>query len=321
MSINQELLEKVVRDMIQENPKFYNTPIKKPTKASTSAASSQKTWNGKENARPSGATQGAYDAIGTPGGVSPTARSTWTKDQLVAYVTQQVQSQLQFSNKPVVPTGKKSSSTQASWKENYVIGKASGATQGAYDAIGTPGGVSEAAKKTWTKDQLVAYVAQQVQSQLQFSNKPVVPTGKKSSSTQASWKENYQIGKASGATQGAYNAVGTPGGVSEKAKKTWTKDQLVAFISQAVTKELQFYNRPVNLAGGVSASTQPSWKDDTPYGRTSASTQASWDKKEGLDKVLTGKKSASTQSSWRKGIDGADYTMAFHAGTSKTPKF
>ena len=249
MSINQELLEKVVRDMIQENPKFYNTPIKKPTKASTSAASSQKTWNGKENARPSGATQGAYDAVGTPGGVSPTARSTWTKDQLVAYV------------------------------------------------------------------------AQQVQSQLQFSNKPVVPTGKKSSSTQASWKENYQIGKASGATQGAYDAVGTPGGVSEKAKKTWTKDQLVAFISQAVTKELQFYNRPVNLAGGVSASTQPSWKDDTPYGRTSASTQASWDKKEGLDKVLTGKKSASTQSSWRKGIDGADYTMAFHAGTSKTPKF
>ena len=115
--------------------------------------------------------------------------------------------------------------------------------------------------------------------------------------------------------------MGTPGGVSEKAKKTWTKDQLVAFISQAVTKELQFYNRPVNLAGGVSASTQPSWKDDTPYGRTSASTQASWDKKEGLDKVLTGKKSASTQSSWRKGIDGADYTMAFHAGTSKTPKF
>ena len=76
MSINQELLEKVVRDMIQENPKFYNTPIKKPTKASTSAASSQKTWNGKENARPSGATQGAYDAIGTPGGVSPTAGMT-----------------------------------------------------------------------------------------------------------------------------------------------------------------------------------------------------------------------------------------------------
>ena len=138
-----------------------------------------------------------------------------------------------------------------------------------------------------------------------------------SNSTQKTWggRENA---RPSSATQGSWDATNTPGGVSSNAKAVWTKDQIVAMVSDAVTRTLQFGNAPVVPQGKSSASTQAGFKSaaDYQYGKTSASTQAGYKKAEDYkyEKV-----SASTQASWRKGIDGHDYTMCYHVGNGKTP--
>ena len=141
-----------------------------------------------------------------------------------------------------------------------------------------------------------------------------------SASTQKTWggKENA---KASSSTQGSWDATNTPGGVSSFAKEVWTKDQIVALVREEVMKTLAFGNKPVPAPKTVSASTQPGYKSEPDkYGKLSASTMASYKKPEEYE-YGKGKVSASTQSAWRKGGDGHDYTMCYHVGNGKTPKF
>ena len=140
-----------------------------------------------------------------------------------------------------------------------------------------------------------------------------------SNSTQKTWggKENA---KASASTQGAWDSTNTPGGVSGTAKSTWTKDQIVALVTEEVMKNLEFANKPFDASGKSSASTQAGFKkdDEFGYGKTSPSTQAGFKKD---DEFKYGAVSASTQAAWRKGVDGHDYTMCYHSGDGKSSKF
>ena len=156
-------------------------------------------------------------------------------------------------------------------------------------------------------------------SEVDFGNvarpKPVKDSAS-SNVTQKTWggKENA---RPSAATQGSWDVTNTPGGISCHAKDKWTKDQLVAYVTDAVLNNVQFGNKPFVVSDKASASSQPSFKKaaDYKYGKTSASTQASFKKPE---EFKYGKVSASTQSAWRKGVDGADYTMCYHKGSVKT---
>ena len=156
-------------------------------------------------------------------------------------------------------------------------------------------------------------------SEVDFGNvarpKPVKDSAS-SNVTQKTWggKENA---RPSAATQGSWDVTNTPGGISCHAKDKWTKDQLVAYVTDAVLNNVQFGNKPFVVSDKTSASSQPSFKKagDYKYGKTSASTQASFKKPE---EFKYGKVSASTQSAWRKGVDGADYTMCYHNGSVKT---
>ena len=98
--MNQSQLENMVKDILK-NANFGNVARPKPNKASASSNSTQKTWGGKENARPSSSTQGSWDATNTPGGVSSFAKEVWTKDQIVALVREEVMRTMAFGNKPV----------------------------------------------------------------------------------------------------------------------------------------------------------------------------------------------------------------------------
>ena len=148
-------LASIIRNMIEQNPEFSNVARPKPTKASASSNSTQKTWGGKANAKPSTATQGSWDSTNTPGGVAATSKEVWTKDQMAAFVAQTVAKQLSFANKPVVPTGKVSASSQPSYKpEGTKYGKISAATQPSWkkDEEYNLGAVSASTQSAWRQN-------------------------------------------------------------------------------------------------------------------------------------------------------------------------
>ena len=205
-----QMIHEICMKVLQENMEFANQVRPKPTKESSAAWKPAKS----ETPKASGATEGAWDATNTPGGVSDAAKAVWTKDQIVAKVMAELKT-AKFANMARPKPTKESS---AAWKpaksENP---KASGATEGAWEATNTPGGGSDAAKAVWTKDQIVAKIMTELKT-AKFANvaRPK-PT------------------KASSATQGSWDTKNTPGGVSENARQVWTIDR----YKDEVQKELK----------------------------------------------------------------------------------
>lgn len=185
----EKLVEEIVRQILSQNAEFSNVARPKATKPSTAT---QGAWNIDKKPKASAATEGAWDATDTPGGVSSNAKNAWNKLELEAQVRKALTG-MEFSN--VVPTEPP---------------KASTATQGAWDATNTPGGVSKFAKKVWTIEEVESKVRKALEK-VDFYNNPThpyptktsasstqvitehVPSKKLSASTQPSWKKEEEI--------------------------------------------------------------------------------------------------------------------------------
>ncbi len=141
--------------------------------------------------------------------------------------------------------------------------------------------------------QIEQIVRRLLSEKMEFGNVARPKPTKASTSTPASWMKE-KTPKPSGATQGAWDATDTPGGVSSYAKKRWSPDQMAAVITE-VYNRIEFGNKPVPYPDKISASTPASNPIKKAAPKTSASTQASWKGEQGERKV-----SASTQASWKK---------------------
>lgn len=261
-------LERIIREQVTKalasnTSEFSNVARPKATKASTAT---QGAWTTKEAPKASSATEGAWDATNTPGGVSSNAKKVWTRDALKDEIKKVVTVSAAFANKPVEPSGKISFSNdvvspsgKTSFSNTVVApsgrtsfsntavapsgktsfsntsvapsGKVSASSRAAWDNTGNPGAVSEEAKKVWTKEAIAAEVRKVISENPAFFNKPFEPSGNTSSSTQASWNDDYSHESISASTQ--------PGWNTEEKKEPQINASVLAQVISNVFKAMQ----------------------------------------------------------------------------------
>ncbi len=213
------------------------------------------------------------------------SKNTMDRDALIHEICMRtLQENAEFANAARPKATKPSSSTQAAWKEyKSPAGKPSASTNAGWDTSNTPGAVSQEAKDTWTKDQIVAAV-RTVLARPEFANVARPKPTKASTSTQAAWTSEKPAPKASAATEGSWDATNTPGGVSSNTKAVWTKDELVAAVKVALEKT-EFANvaRPKPAYG--SSATRGGWDNSNTPGAVSEDAKKTWTLREYKDEV------------------------------------